>query len=262
MAQSFGPEGPGSSETVEPLRNPNPFELPQRIKTCLRTSAESGAAASAKYLWVHLGTASGSCGQGHDQEAESAPTLEEWLNVVDEAASLGVHWIILSINTSLTAFPDVIQVCQWAQDAHGMTVGLHSDQYELPAEELEALRALDLSKTQVVAKRAAAAGLKKAQEAGFQVIIADPQPYGERPDCRGPKEMLFVSPRGRLFTCGLVEDNNEYALGNIFVRSFRELLSDASLPHLVHPKDHTVTEGCDGCPALLANFLQEPLADS
>lgn len=262
MAQSFGSEGSGPLEAVEPLHNPNPFELPQRIKTCLRTCTEEGVISPAKYLWVHLGAASQLCGSCDDQSAQSAPTLEQWLNVVDEAASLGVRWIILSVDTSLTALPDVIQVCQWAQDAHGMTVGLHTDRQELLPEELEALRALDLSKTQVVAKREAAEGLKKAQAAGFQVVIADPQPYGERPDCESPKEMLFISPQGRLFTCGLVEDRDEYALGNIFVRSFRDLLSDPSLPHTVHPKDHTVTEGCDGCPALLANFLHEPPTNS
>lgn len=262
MPQSFGSEGTGPLEAVEPLHNPNPFELPQRIKNCLRTCTETGAIAPAKYLWVHLGAVSGACTGDDAKETQSPPTLEQWLNVIDEAASLGVRWIILSVNTSLTSFPDVIQVCQWAQDAHGMTVGLHTDRHELQPEELEALRALDPSKTQVVAKREAAEGLKKAQAAGFQVVVADPQPYGERPDCEGPKEMLFISPQGRLFTCGLVEDRAEYALGNIFVRSFRDLLSDPSLPHMVHPKDHTVTEGCDGCPALLANFLHEPPANS
>ena len=262
MAETLDPKGTGTSNVQKPFLSVDPFELPLRVKTCLRSCSTDSTVSSAKYLWVHLGESSDSDCGCHGDDLEPVPSLEQWLNVVDEAASLGVRWIVLSVNKSLTAFPEVVEVCQWAQETHGMTVGLHVDRHELSAEELETLSLLDRGKTQVVAKKEAADGLKTAQEAGFDVVIADPQPYGERPDCQGPKEMLFISPRGQLFTCGLVEDRHEYALGNIFIRSFRDLLTDPSLPHVVHPKDHKVTQGCDGCPSLLANFLKEPVTQA
>ena len=243
-----------TEEAYEAPAEPDPFGVAHRITRGLRDCSEQvGVSAdTVKYLWVHVNE-----GMAEDDAGpEAGPSLDHWLNVVDEAASLGVQWIVISMSTSLTAFPDIVKICEWAQESYGLTVGLHTDNPRLMVEELHLLASLDRSKTQVLAKRATVEALSPMQEAGFSVLVADPQDHGERPECEGPKQMIFVNPRGRVFTCGLVEDRPEYALGNIFDRQFKELLSDPSLPHRVHPHDHKVTEGCDGCPSLLTGYME------
>ncbi len=232
------------------------FELPRRIKSEMQCCGQppNPEAPYAKYLWIHIDEKTAQ-ETGVTSDADAAPTIEQWLNVVDEAASLGVRWIVLSLSASLARFPEILEVCQWAQDAHDMTVGLHSHSSDLLVQEIGRLGTLDCSKTQVIAKREEMERLGALKQAGFELVAADPQTYGEKPDCEGPQHMLYINPQGKLFTCGLVEDRDEYALGNVFVRTFRELLSDPDLPHKVHPPDHTVTAGCDACPSLMARLL-------
>lgn len=233
------------------------FDLVHRVRAGLRacTQTPSPDQSAAKYLWVHFDALpSGSSGAAGSETA-SPPTLEQWLNVVDEAASLGVQWIVLSLDPEKVAFSDIIRVCEWAQQTHGMTIGLHTEHAEVILRERDTLQALDPEKTQILAKAKTVEELRASGQIPFALLVADPQPYGEKPECEGPTQLLFVNSCGRVYTCGLVEDKPEYALGTIFSRTFSELLSDPELPHRVQPHQHIVGDGCDGCPSLLASLL-------
>jgi radical SAM protein with 4Fe4S-binding SPASM domain len=244
-------------ETVERLSDPDPFALPRRVQESLSSCCKTAETTErdTKYLWVHL--SAGNREEMQADDVQAAPTLSQWLNVVDEAASLGVEWIVISMDTSLTAFPDVVKVCQWAQETYDMIVGLHAESPELLLAEKEVLQSLNAKKTQILVKQEVATELSELESIGFRLLIADPQEYGGKPECEGPKHMVFTNPQGHLYTCGLVKEKDQYALGTIFEGTFRELLNDPSLPHSVKPAEHKVSEGCDGCPALLNHHLKK-----
>ena len=172
--------------------------------------------------------------------------------------SLGVNWVVITAHQSFGEYPDVWEICKWAQDTYEMKVGLHTNAPRLSAEEIAAIQELDLARTRVFAKREVFESMRAGVEGrGIKVSLADPQPYGGKPDCQGARKLVFVDADGVLYTCGLVERNNEYRLGTIHEGAFDSILHDPALPHKIHEKIHEVCEGCDGCPSLIANFLEE-----
>jgi len=113
------------------------------------------------------------------------------------------------------------------------------------------------SKTRIFVKHNALPAFSALESAGFKLSASDPQAYGDHPDCRGAERLVFVAPNGVLYTCGLVEGNEHYKLGNIFENRLEQMLRDPSLPHAVAKNIHHVSQGCDGCPSLIANFLAQ-----
>lgn len=245
-----------TDETAQGLPGADPFELPKRLKRRVKQSMSqtgNGTADSAVYLWIHAKNIGG--GRAHSDSAEaSSPTLDQWLNVLDEAAALGVRELVVTLDTSLTACPDVWTICQWAQDSYGLMVGLHPNSAPPAPEEMAAVRQLDLGKTRLFVKKAHLADMACAEKEGIKVGACNPQPYEGCPCCQGPAKMIFVDHRGVLYTCGLVEGNQEYHLGTIFQDTFHNILHDPNSPHQIAESLHHISEGCDGCPALIANF--------
>lgn len=237
---------------LEPLAS---LELPKQIRRGIRecTKTQAKAHSDITYLWIHVSKAG--IAQPADGAISKAPGLEHWLNVVDEAAAFGANWLVVTMDTSFTAYPDIWTVCQWAQETHDMEIGLHTNVDAPAGDEIEAISQLNPARTRVFVKRSALSAFAPFEAAGFRVSAADPQPYGHHPDCRGAQRLVFVAPDGALYTCGLVEGNENYKLGNIFEDRFDQLLRDPSLPHAVAENIHRVSSGCDGCPSLIANFL-------
>ncbi len=241
-----------TEERVAAPDGSDPFALAKlvqhRIKQC--SDAAEGNTADMLYLWLQMS-------RQPDSEGGSAPTLEQWLNVVDEAASLGVNWLVLSTCGSFSTCESIWEIGQWAQRTYGMTIGVHTNADELTAEDVQSILNLDLERTRLFVKKDVAEGLSYLEEQGVRMGLADPQPYGDTPDCQGPGKMVFVDANGVLYTCGLVEGNGDYRLGTVFEQSFDSVMKDPALPHSVEKQIHRVSEGCDGCPALVLNFLSE-----
>lgn len=209
------------------------------------------------YLWVHVSEEGIAQHQHGEAPAKYPPSLEEWLNVVDEAAAVGVNWLMITLDTPLDRFPDLFEICKWAQNTHQIKVGLHTCASALSDGESAMVLGLHPELTRLFVKKEHLAAFAEIDTKGIKVRAADPQPYGEKPNCRGAERLVFVDPHGVLYTCGLVEGNREYRLGNIHERSFESLLHDPALPHAIENCLHTVSEGCDGCPSLIANYLDE-----
>lgn len=209
------------------------------------------------YLWVHVSKEGIAQPKRGAAAPKHPPTVQDWLNVVDEAASIGVNWLMVTLDTRINAFPELIEICQWAQDTYQMRVGLHVSVNTLTEEEVASVRQLNLDLTRLFVKRSAMPNMQSLEAQGIKIRAADPQDYGEKPDCQGAGKLVFVDAHGVLYTCGLVEGNHEYRLGNIHERAFESLLHDPALPHAIHDNLHKVSEGCDGCPSLIANFLRE-----
>jgi radical SAM protein with 4Fe4S-binding SPASM domain len=235
----------------------DPFFLLKRIRKGIKDCNEVTKVSSTdlSFLWIDVSS------KGIAQPDDACPcakhlSLEEWLNVVDEAAAYGVKWLILTVRTSLTAFPDVCNIGRWAQEAHGISVGLHTHSSSLTQEEIDSVKQMDLSHLTLYVKREFLDGFKNAAQEGIKVAVADPQTYGNRPKCQGPTKMIFINPEGVLYTCGLVEGNQDFRLGTIFEGSFSRILRDPQLPHKVPSEIHRVSMGCDGCPSLVVNFRE------
>lgn len=253
------PNDTSAEEKVERLSDPDPFELPRRVRHEVKTYAaeHKQLPETVDYLWIHVSSSGIGAKQPETPAEHARPDIEHWLNVVDEAAALGVRWLVITLDTRLTEYPDILTVCLWAQDTHGIRVGLHTVFCSLEKGEVELLKQLNPDKTLLFAKSEALDNLREIERAGFQLVPADPQPYGHKPKCQGPARMLFVDPRGVMYTCGLVEGNEEYRLGSIFEQRFDRVLGDPELPHSVAEQLHRVAQGCDGCPSLVANFMAD-----
>lgn len=238
------------------------FGLPQKFKRKIRECAkevEKQKTPDVVFLWGCVGKSGLKPGVKGQQDAGQPLTQQEWLTVVDEAASLGANWFVLSFSVSLSECDDIWEVCKWAQEVHGMMVGLHVKTAKLTRRDVEKIKQLILKKTRVLAREGALSRLKlkEEEEKELKIWSANPQADGERPNCQGPTRMIFVNTQGMLYTCGLVEGNDTYHMGHVFDQKMKRIIADQNLPHHVHEELHYVTPECDGCPALIANYFSE-----
>lgn len=238
------------------------FGLPQKFRRKIRECAkevEKQHTPDVVFLWVCVGDSGLKPGVKGQQDERQLLTQQEWLTVVDEAASLGANWFVLSFGVSLSECDDIWEVCKWAQDVHGMMVGLHVKTAKLMRRDVEKIKQLNLKKTRILARKGALSRLKLREDEKKELIIwsANPQEDGERPNCQGPTRMIFVNAQGMLYTCGLVEGNDAYRMGHVFDHKMKRIMADQNLPHHVHEELHYVTPECDGCPALIVNYFSE-----
>ena len=235
------------------------LDLPKKIRKRLNECTEASSAGpndDVKYLWVHVtnGLSSNQCSS---TSAPSDLSLEHWLNVVNEAASLGVTWFVISVGTALSDFPNAWKVCEWAQNVHGMTVGIHTARTELTEADVEAIKKLDGSKTRLLVSKEDLANFQHLDKLGIGIREADPRPGEQQAPCEKPNRMVFVNPQGQLYTCGLVEGNNAYHLGSVFNGTLDAILHNRNLPHAVSEQVPREGHGCDGCPPIMAAFFEE-----
>lgn len=229
-----------------------PKTIFKKIKECSKI-AES-AHKDISYLWIKV-SENNEKANGNKQGGDL--NLNDWLNVVDEAVSAGANWLVLTIQVPLDQMEEIIEICRWAQNMYNMKVGLFLCRGNITTNEIKALGSLKKELTQIFVKKKAFEKFKKLKEMGLFLGIADPQEYGDKPNCEGASKLLYVDNEGSIYTCGLVVGMRNYKLGNIYDRKFQEIVKDPSLPHTVDEKIHKVNEGCDGCPSLLIRYLKK-----
>ena len=237
------------------------LEFRHRIRACCEEARKVNGKPKIVYLWLcvtergigHSGP-SGANGSG-----ASTLALHEWLTIVDEAASMGSDWLVLTLLTELGRHPDVFRVAEWAQKTHGMTIGFHLGVPTLTDAEIKQLERFDRQKTRIMVRREDLDKMRHLQALGFTVWTANPQEEGGKPDCQGPARMIYVNAKGELYTCGLVDGHPDYRMGHALERPLRAVVADPSVPHYVDESIHTVSPACDGCPSLVANFFRDNL---
>ena len=230
------------------------LQLPRRISEGVSRCGASlkDAKRDITYLWVHVTDQSkGGCGAG-----QPSLSREEWLNVVDEAASLGVNCLVLSVGAAMSSFPYVWDVCDWAQRTHGMMVGIHCTDTALSDADIAAIQKLEGPLTRLLAPKNEVEKLRFLEEHGILIREADPRPGEQKSPCDNPTHMIFVNPLGQLYTCGLVEGMEEFHLGNVFNGTLDAMLHNAGLPHAISEQVPRNEHGCDGCPPLMAHFFE------
>lgn len=243
-------------EQVDRLTNPDPFDLARRLSQKLRSACECETEGGVKFLWLYVSKNGIGCPVSEDT-AEAAPSLEHWLNVVDEAVIIGVERLVLSSQEDLSQLPYVWEIVQWAQSTHGMTVGIHIFANEVSDAMVDRMLELDLDRLRLFVSDPALPSLAGLEAKGIRVRVAKPAPDSPQHPCNMPQAMLFVNPQGELYTCGMVEGKRGFWLGNIFEGFFSNIVHDPKLPHSVPAESQDVDRGCEGCPPLLARYLYE-----
>ncbi len=237
------------------------FALPKDFKNALsncRTQAEKDPAKDVTYLWIAVsGESFGRAGQ--EKGGPAALSVEDWLNVVDESASLGANWVVFTLTTRLSQFSEIWTICQWAQDTHGMTVGLHLGVDEVTEEDMQHLLSLNLDKLRLLVRSESIEKLAFLESRGVTLWTANPQPNGAKPNCQGPARMIYVNAEGNLYTCGLVEGKSDYLMGSVLHDRLKHVMKSSRVKHCVEEDLHRVAPACDGCPALIANYFSTNL---
>lgn len=241
-----------------PLCSPDPFLLAKDVRAKLKTCCGGAhTAEKIEYLWIHASHEGIGGRPGTLPLGDRLPSLDHWLNVVDEAASLGAKWLMLTLHSSLADSPDAVKLCQWAQDAHGMGIAIHTTASTLTESDQEALATLDLSQVRLFVNAEALEAMKPLESRGIQVRLAEIRHAGpaQSSGCAMPQNMLYVNAKGELYTCGMVNGNTNFRLGDIYSRPFGSVVDDPCLRHSIPAETPYEDHGCDGCPPLLAKSL-------
>ncbi len=235
----------------------NPFTLPQTVANALTRCCKDqtgGGCEGVKYLWIHL---PGNSETAIPVSETKALSPEEWLCVIDEAASVGVKSMIVSVGSPLRQVPQLLQLCAWAQNTHEMIVGIHAYVALQPAD-IEVLRKLDARKTRVFADGEHVETMRFVEQAGILLHCADGlHDYEEQPHCDLPSTMACIGSEGTMYTCGLVLGQEQFSLGHVFNRTLSNIIKDATLPHTIPAGASSSTHRCNGCPPLMAKKMQE-----
>ncbi len=238
----------------------DPFELPKRIakglEDCKETAANAEDASRLRYLWIYV-TESGLRKDSNSPEPHDRLGLEGWLNVIDESASLGAQWMVVYVGASLSQVPYIWRMCEWAQDVHGLRVGLHLTSNCLSEDDIEHLTRLESDKTYLIADKKHIASLRYLEASGLHLSEANIRPSERAKHCTKPEEIACVGTDGRLFSCGLVLGDERFEMGDAQDRTLRDVMEDQSLPHEVPDTTAFSSEGCNACPPLLAHRALE-----
>lgn len=225
------------------------FLLGRRIRQGLTRCSSNAASKSGGdvfYLWL----------QTEALEGFPSLTADQWLNIVDEAASLGVNWLVVTVGEAGADRAEVADLCRWAQSTHGMVVCLHARHGEIGPSERALLLELPRESTFLLVEPELAASFADLAAEGVNVGSANPHSSeSDREPCDFPHRMIFVDSRGRLYTCGLVSGEHEFFLGSVLDGSLDSIIHNPQLPHSVSVSAPASHSGCSGCPPLVAKHL-------
>lgn len=235
------------------------FGLARRVKSELNTQCREQAdkpCDDVKFLWMYVTRRGINVSETNDKDSNIS--LDRWLNVIDEAAALGVCWLVITLQESFSSYPDMWEICDWAQQTHGMTVGIHTETEVITEAERVHLRNLDASRTRLFVPNDFLARFAHIEaEDGIRVRSSEPESTMASSACDKPGAMVFVNSEGILCTCGMVQDNSAYRMGRVDDVRFDQIARQSCAPKSVSPEHFHTEHGCDGCPPLLARHLQE-----
>lgn len=234
----------------------SPFNLPQIIKQALATCAKVSAdnvPRKVKYLWIYLDDTHR---VGTAPEGSRKLGREGWLNVVDEAAALGAGFMIVSAASPLKSCPEIWKICQWAQSAHDMTVGIHFYGEEPCEGKLAGFDELDREKTKLFVDSKHIESCRFVEDVGFPVYAADGLIEETQRPCHLATTMTCVASEGTLYTCGLVLGREEFCLGDVRLERLDRIMEDKSLPRTIPIDFPDAPRRCDACPPLMVERLR------
>ena len=246
---------PGSKEKTIVKEVRQVFHLPQRVSQGLRDSARLHGAEDyhvVKYLWLKLDE---QCRTETLDGQRRRMDAEDWLNVVDEAASVGVECMVVCVGGTLSDCPGLWDVSRWAQEAHGMTVGFHTSCENLTQDEIGALLELDPALTWLFVAPHALANLSHLHEHGINVCSGDVERDDATGACDGPNNLVCVGSSGLLYSCGSVLGVEGFRLGHVAEKPLGEVLGDGGPDRTIADGTVRNEHGCHGCPNEMATRM-------
>lgn len=225
------------------------FLLGRRIRQGLSKctlAVETRSVDDVFYLWL----------QTEPVEGVATLTADQWLNIVDEAASLGVNWLVVTLGPINGGRTEIAELCRWAYSTHDMVVCLHARAGQLSSEERQLLLELPAESTFLLVDPVNAEEFSDLASAGVHVCSANPAPSSTGGEtCEYPHRMIFVDSQGRLYTCGMVSGEHDFFLGSVLDGSLDAIIHNPQLPHSVSSSDPEAHTRCSGCPPLVAKHL-------
>ncbi|MCH7958818.1 MAG: SPASM domain-containing protein [Candidatus Hydrogenedentes bacterium] len=238
----------------------DPFTLPKRIARGLalafRNTTHAESATALKYLWLYVNEEGNLRPQDGD-DPSVALEIDDWLNAIDESAALGLEWIVISAGASLSSCESVWEIGRWAQEVHGLNVGIHITDPDLSEQDIEHLLSLDPAKTHLIADETHLDALRPLEARGLQICSANIRPDERGSPCLNPQGIACVGKDGALFSCGLVLRDEEFALGNVHEHRLETVMNDDTLRHFVPDTDDYPLQCCNACPPLMAKHVAE-----
>jgi len=234
----------------------NPFDLANSVSRGVRDASSAchkDESDPIQYLWVHY---SSKCEDG--APVGNRLSRDEWLGVIDEAASMGVRLAIVSVNEPFADSPDVISLAQWAQSTYNLMIGFHVYGRRVSRTDARQLAKLKPELTRVFVESDQLEDARFIEEMGVRVLASDGINDGATmPSCDLPKSMTCVCSEGGLYTCGLVAGDGQYHMGNFLGRKLRSAMNDESVPHAVPEGVSDAPGQCSGCPPLMAQRIHQ-----
>jgi hypothetical protein len=186
--------------------------------------------------------------------------INQWLNVVDEAAQLGSGVLVVTVGSSLDECPEVWDLCRWAIDSHDMLVGIHLSHPQFSDDNVAKLREFDDTKLCIFATGKTAPAVREAIDGAVNVAVGEClNCAASDTDCELPKSMACVCDSGEMFTCGLVAQREGFYIGNVNDQRMDHLADDDSLPHSIPPGTDGGEHSCAGCPPMIEDNIRKAL---
>ncbi|GEM_PF-912647 len=243
----------------------NPFSLPQDIARqvrCLAREHDNGADPERmQYLWIYVSPVESEFSRG-DVPNDRTLAADEWLSILDESAALGTECVVISAGQGLDNHPEILAMCSWAQETHGMLVGLHVYHQPLTEGEIKKLAALDQDLFGLFVDADLADEMAVPRELGIRVYTADCDGRQTMTgNCTIPEGMTCVGPTGKMYACGYVYGNKKYAMGHCFEKELGAVMSDEHIPRMIPRGDAGAQRRCNGCPPLMKRILQDAVTE-
>jgi radical SAM protein with 4Fe4S-binding SPASM domain len=241
----------------------NTFALPQNIAKEVRSIASARRNGRnnepLKYLWIYVSPVNSDFQEGRPSPEKGLDT-DEWLSILDESAALGTECVIISTGEGLEQHPEVLTMCSWAQETHEMLVGLHIYEKPLTPSELEELKSLDQRLFALFVDSEILANMPLENEEDIRVYQADCDGREfMQENCTIPKNMTCIGPNGKMYACGYVYGNPQYAMGHCFDKELGAVIRDESIQRTIPRAEGAKRRRCNGCPPLMQRMLEQSL---
>ena len=234
-------------------------ELPGCLSTKIQESKAKGTSStlpsSIHYIWLHV-TREGIT-SSHSTSQPSTLSLSDWLNIVDESATLGAQWMIIHVNTCLKSYSDVWRICSWAQEVHGIRVGLHLNHECMDAAGLAPIRGLDRDETFVVVDSSALEAMEFLRTEGYSVCESNIGTDDRKLPCSHTQSIVCVGADGVMFCCGMVVGDESYHLGDVISDSVQNGMANHSSLQPIGEHNDRPGHSCNGCPPFMVQRFKE-----
>ncbi len=238
----------------------NPFSLPQDIAKQVKMIAHSQGNGQdldrMQYLWIYVTPVESDFVNGAERQ-EQCLAADDWLNILDEAATLGTECVVISTGEGLDDHPEVLAMCSWAQETHEMLVGLHVYNKPLSESETRKLTTLDPDLFGLFVDADLIDRMPVPDETGIRVYRADCDGRETMVgNCTIPEGMTCVGPNGKMYACGYVYGSKKYAMGHCFEKQLGAVMADEQIPRMIPRGDAGKQRRCNGCPPLMQRMLE------